>query len=176
MKTTTLEDAKIFVTDYKSYNEGKQFEHGHWLDLGGFSDVDELNEYLREHFQKAGIEDPEVMITDFEGFPKKFYSESYDSSLMAELFEYFKLLKDCYNPEALAAYIEAGYNAEDFDEAFAGEYDDDEDFAYSLADDLGLIDEKAAWPNNCIDWGRAARDLMQDYDYFEIDGYYFRCL
>lgn len=167
-------DAKIFVTDYASYNEGNQFKHGHWLELDQFSHVDELNEYLTNHFAEIGINDPEIMITDFEGFPKKFYSESYDSGLMGELFEYFEILEDCHNPEAMEAYLSEGYDHKDFDEAYQGEYESDEDFAQQLAEDLGCMDKKASWPYTCIDWEWAARELM--YDYRCIDGFYFRSL
>lgn len=62
----------------------------------------------------------------------------------------------------------------DAEEAYHGEFDSDEDFAESLASDLGMIQENAEWPNNYIDWERAARDLMMDYS--EQDRYYFRNL
>lgn len=63
---------------------------------------------------------------------------------------------------------------EQFEEAYAGEYTSDEDFAQDLAEDIGAIDDSAVWPNTCIDWKRAARELM--YDYAEENGYYFRQL
>jgi transcription elongation GreA/GreB family factor len=50
---------------------------------------------------------------------------------------------------------------DDFEEAYQGQYDSDEDFAQSLAEDMGAIDPKSSWPNNCIDWEQAARDLMR---------------
>lgn len=167
-------DAKIFVTDYASYNNGKQFKHGHWVELNEFNDVDELNDYLTGHFEECGISDPEIMITDFEGFPKKFYCESYDSGLMAELFEYFEILENCHNPEAMEAYISEGYDPKDFDEAYQGEFDSDEDFAQDFAEQLGYMDKNTSWPHSCIDWQWAARELM--YDYHEIEGFYFRSL
>ena len=169
---TTKTEARIFITDYASYNEGSQFKYGHWVDLDQFSDVDELNEYLQKHFQKSGINDPEMMVTDFEGFPKKFYSESYSSSLMGELFEYFETLENCDNPEAMAAFIENGNDPKDFEDAYAGEFASDEDFVQDMAEQCGSIKEDAAWPYTCIDWEYAARELM--YDYFEVDGFYFR--
>lgn len=172
MKTTIKSESRIFVTDYASYNEGTQFKHGHWVDLDQFDSVDSLDEYLTAHFEEAGIEDPEIMITDFEGFPKRFYSESYDTNLIGELFEYFELLENCHEPEAMAAFIEAGYDHKDFDEAYAGQFNSDEEFAQDMAEQLGAIDPRAGWPNNCIDWEWAARELM--YDYFEVRGYYFR--
>jgi len=57
-------------------------------------------------------------------------------------------------------------------ELYKGEHDNDEDFAYQLADDLGLVPEGNNWPTSYIDWGAAARDLMMDYG--ESGGHYFR--
>jgi antirestriction protein len=167
-------EAKIFVTDYASYNNGTQFDHGHWVDLSEYSDLDSLNHYLENHFNGAGIEDPEIMITDFEGFPRKFYSESYDSNLMQELFDFLDILKNCHEPDALMAYVEYGNDAGDFEEAYAGQYDSDADFAQDMAEQLDCLDKNSSWPQNCINWDLAARDLM--YDYFETSGYYFRSI
>jgi hypothetical protein len=41
-------------------------------------------------------------------------------------------------------------------------------YAQQLAEDIGAIDEKAAWPNNCIDWDHAANELKHDYSAVEI--------
>lgn len=37
------------------------------------------------------------------------------------------------------------------------------DYAQQLAEDIGAVNENASWPNNCIDWERAARELKMDY-------------
>lgn len=44
------------------------------------------------------------------------------------------------------------------------------DYAQELAEDCGMVNEKAGWPNNCIDWELAARELQYDYSSVEIDG------
>jgi len=51
-----------------------------------------------------------------------------------------------------------------------------EDYARELADDIGAIDSKAGWPNTCIDWEQAARELQMDYTTAELDGitYWYR--
>lgn len=51
-----------------------------------------------------------------------------------------------------------------------------EDYAEELAEDIGAINREASWPNNCIDWERAARELQQDYSSVEFDGvtYWYR--
>ena len=42
-------------------------------------------------------------------------------------------------------------------------------YAQEFAEDLGAIDSNAAWPNNCIDWERAARELRVDYSSVDFD-------
>lgn len=50
------------------------------------------------------------------------------------------------------------------------------DYAQQLAEDIGAINPDAAWPANCIDWERAARELATDYDTIEFGSttYYVR--
>lgn len=78
--------------------------------------------------------------------------------------------------DACKAYLDniAGEDLSNFNEAYQGKYLSDEEFAREMAESLGDIDENARWPHNCIDWERAACELMQDY--FEAGGYYFRNL
>jgi hypothetical protein len=49
------------------------------------------------------------------------------------------------------------------EDLYQGEHNSDEDFAYQLADDMGLVPEGSDWPTSYIDWSAAARDLMMDY-------------
>lgn len=58
-------------------------------------------------------------------------------------------------------------------EAYAGEFNSDEEFAQTLADDLGLVPSDLSWPCDCISWPDAARELMRS-DYCTEDGWYFR--
>jgi hypothetical protein len=45
-----------------------------------------------------------------------------------------------------------------------------EDYAQQLAEDIGAIDRDLSWPNNCIDWEQAARELQWDYTLISFDG------
>ena len=45
-----------------------------------------------------------------------------------------------------------------------------EEYAQELAEDVGAIDSNATWPNNCIDWERATRELQMDYTAVDFDG------
>ena len=93
------QDAKIFLTDYASYNEGTQFEFGHWLSLDQFSDAEELSKHITSHFEECDTKRPllcgsareEIMITDYEGFPEDFYSECMD---FEELFNFFEAVEN----------------------------------------------------------------------------------
>lgn len=45
-----------------------------------------------------------------------------------------------------------------------------QDYAQQLADDIGAVNANATWPNNCIDWEQAARELVVDYTSVDFDG------
>jgi antirestriction protein len=190
MYTATTETTKgsIFLTDYASYNNGTQFEFGHWVNLDDHSDADELNEYILEHFKEADKKSPldewgstreEIMVTDFEGFPEVFYSECMN---FENLYNYFEKVEGCcYDSEIIEAFADLGnYTINDLDnffealeESYSGEFSHDQDFAQDMHEQTGE-EISNSWPHNCIDWERATRDLM--YDYSEQNGHYFRAI
>lgn len=43
-------------------------------------------------------------------------------------------------------------------------------YAEELANDIGAINSDQSWPNNCIDWERAARELQVDYTAVDFNG------
>ena len=51
-----------------------------------------------------------------------------------------------------------------------------EEYAYEYAESIGAIDSNSRWPNNCIDWEKATRELQMDYLLIEYDGvnYWYR--
>ena len=94
---TQNNNPKIFLTDYASYNNGSQFQFGHWVDLTYFSDADELMEYITNHFEECDEKSPldspreEIMITDFVNFPKYLYSESMNTEDFEKVYKYIEL-------------------------------------------------------------------------------------
>ena len=42
------------------------------------------------------------------------------------------------------------------------------EYAQELAEDIGAINHEASWPNTCIDWDQAARELRMDYTAVEF--------
>lgn len=48
-----------------------------------------------------------------------------------------------------------------------------ESYAQELAEDCGMVQSGAAWPNDCIDWELAAERLKDDYTSVDFDGQTF---
>lgn len=91
-------------------------------------------------------------------------------------------LGDDFPEEVVLEYISqtGDDDLSDIEEAYAGKFNDDKEFAQDMADSTGSVDfRNQPWPQYCIDWEYAAKELM--YDYFAIDDsnrdrYYFRNL
>jgi hypothetical protein len=95
--------AKLFLTDYFSYNNGTQFEYGHWVNLTQFDSVESFNNYVTNHFLKCGINDPEPMYTDCDGLPDELYGESLSPAELQAIFDYvnnpFNIYKQIENAD-----------------------------------------------------------------------------
>jgi hypothetical protein len=98
-------------------------------------------------------------------------SKNEDEKLLAKMEEY-GIDEDQVN--TCRAYLDAMNidDLKDFEESYNGQWADDEDFAKNMAEDIGSIKDDMNWPYTCIDWKKAARELMMDYT--EQDGFYFR--
>lgn len=117
-----------------------------------------------------GIEPGEIKvnIVDFDEVPYKWANE-------IDVWEFAEAFAECEQEiDVVEAALECGVSPSDIDEAYNGSFDDDEEFAQDMAEQLGAVDKDAAWPMTCIDWEQAARELMMDYS--EHNGYYFRNL
>jgi len=44
------------------------------------------------------------------------------------------------------------------------------EYAQELAEDIGAVDSNTTWPNSCIDWDQAARELRMDYTGVDFGG------
>lgn len=98
--------------------------------------------------------------------------EKTEDEILAQKMEEFGIDEDL--TDACRAYLDAMNvdDLSDFEESYSGKFNNDEDFAQDMAENIGAIDMDAKWPNNCIDWEKASSQLMQDYT--EQDGFYFR--
>jgi antirestriction protein len=136
--------------------------------------LEALQELKKESFEEQSGEDFEgdfeetFEITDWLEIPEFLQ----DLETFAEFIEVFE--GSSYGIEIFEAanYLDIPFS--DIDEAYSGEFDNDEDFARNMADDLGVIDKNPSWPYTCIDWEQAASELM--YDYAEHNNHYFRSL
>jgi len=132
-------------------------------------------EWAEEHATPINIAegDIEVEITDFDEVPDSYHGTKDDE--YSDLFTFLEAVQECdQDAEVIEAALYLGISPRDIDEAYQGEYRSDEAFAQEIAEQLGAIDQKAQWPQTCIDWEYAARELM--YDYCEHEGHYFRNL
>jgi antirestriction protein len=89
----------------------------------------------------------------------------------SEATERAKILADAYVPDALLKYASAtgislAQAAEEFEDAYCGEYSNGEEFAQQIAEDIGALDRDAKWPMTCIDWAAAWRELELGEDYW----------
>lgn len=165
MKTTTL---TIDVTYKGSTSLGIEFETGDNIedfiltfvnDEAGFNNTDDFEEV-------TDISEIEWKVTDWGDAED--YENLQDIDLLNEIAE----ADPSCDWDVISAAIDCDIQPEDIDEAYQGSYKDDEDFAEEMAESCGMIDKSLNWPYTCIDWERAARELM--YDYTESEGHYFR--
>lgn len=161
----TKEKAMIYVGTYAKYNSGSIF--GKWLDLENYSDKNEFLEACAElHKDEA---DPEFMFQDYEGIPENYISESW---INEEVWTEWLTLDDREREifEAYRTNFDGDYD--DCQDRFQGEYNSEEDFAYSILEETGELN---AIPENLryyFDYEKYARDLFLD-GYVFIDGYVF---
>lgn len=142
---------------------------------------EEIQQSLLDQFESENSEDEEIInniLPDIEVAKIDFevidwgevadYENLQDIDTIIEIFDN----NVSYDFDVISAAVECDISIHNIDEAYSGSYKDDEDFAYETAMSLGEIDKNAHWPNNCIDWEQAAKELM--YDYSEANGHYFR--
>ena len=159
----------VYCGTYGKYNEGSLF--GQWLDLSTFSDADEFFTYCQA--LHADEPDPELMMQDYENFPREMYDECMGAQQFESIKEYFELCER-YDRDAVDAYANIfGCNDFDnFDDKYVGHWDSEEDFAEHIVwecYDLRNVPELVKYH---IDYEAIARELfMCDYNY--EDGYVF---
>lgn len=156
----------VYVGTYGKYNDGSIF--GKWIDLTFIDDEEDFYNLCKEIHESE--EDPEFMFQDWQSIPSRLISES---GFTREFWDYLDQFKNSNNPEALEAFISYGYEAQDFEEAFQGEYESEIEFTYQLLDDLGELDSIPKHLQYYFDYEKYSNDLFIN-DFVFIDGYVFR--
>lgn len=164
---TYNDSPRVFLTDYASYNNGSQFEFGHWIDLDDFSDEIEFSEYVTKHLKECDKKSPldsfgsireEPMYTDFENFPRELYCESLGPKDLEEIYEYINLTDSEKVRYEMAKSF--GYTLADFDKTF---YLVDSFYDRSIIEDI----YETMYPD--VDWN-------QSYFSFDWEHYKRECL
>jgi antirestriction protein len=127
------ESPKIYVADLEAYNNGRL--SGVWLDLADYNDADELMEAIQDFLKTSGGE--EYAIHDVEYIPNSMYSEYMGQKDFEELYEMIDLAKQNDLPLSVVQEVVSQYDASAVDE-FYGKYNDAEDFAIELVDEMGI--------------------------------------
>lgn len=164
MNTTT---PAIYVGTYHKYNCGSLY--GKWFDLTDFDDKAEFLEACNE--LHANESDPELMFQDWEGIPSAFASES---SIDWNFIEAYKRAVEDGMDAAFIAWVEysgeCDYDA--FEDAYCGDAESEEDYAWTMAEECGLLNDIPESLRCYFDMGAWARDLFLDGLVF-LDGYVF---
>jgi antirestriction protein len=155
---------KIYVGSYAKYNNGSIA--GAWLTL---TDYIHAQDFLAACYELHNDEqDIELMFQDFDDIHKNYQSECVN---LDALYEYVNACNDS-NKDIINAGLDCEIPLDSILDAYQGQYDNDADFAYDMADQCGyLTNMTEIWPFCHIDWRVAARALM--YDFVESNGHYF---
>ncbi len=153
---------KIYVACLAAYNSG--FLHGKWIEAN--QEVEDIYKEIQEMLTKSPIAGAEEWaIHDYEGFLALQLSESEDIAKVAEM---AAIIKE--HGEAWAVYAEYEgieyATLERFEEAYAGEWDSEEDFAENLSSETMEIPKHLEF---YIDYEKLAYDLFIN-DYFSAEG------
>ncbi len=154
---TTQTSPKIYVACLAAYNNG--ILHGKWIEAA--QDADDIHAEIQEMLTNSPIPGAEEWaIHDYEGFEGLSLSEYEDIETVAEM---AKLIEEHGEAWAhYAAYVGTNYaTREGFEEAYQGEWDSEEDFAYEIVSETMEIPEHIA---NYFDYEKFANDLfITDY-------------
>ena len=154
-------EPSVYVGTYGKYNEGSLC--GLWIDLSSFSDYDEFIDFCKAIH--ADEDDPELMAQDFEGFPRQWYNEGFMSEEDFDHIQEYTELCDKYDADAVDDYMEFADDLDDFEEAYCGEWDSEEDFARHIVDECYDLERTMGDLSRYFDYEAFGRDLfMWDYN------------
>ena len=153
---------KIYVACLAAYNNG--YLHGTWIEAN--QDKEDIYSEIKDMLSKSPIPNAEEWaIHDYEGFCGLRLSESEDISTVAEMAAMIEEHGEAWAKFAEYEGIEYA-TLERFEEAYAGEWDSEEDFAENLAGETMEIPQHLEF---YIDYEKLARDLFVN-DYYSADG------
>ena len=153
----------LYCGTYGKYNSGNL--GGMWVDLSTFDSYDDFINFCKAIH--ADENEPELMYQDFENMSRSLYHESMGEEEFNNILEYCELCDD-YSVEAVDDFLEI-FSPEDLDrmdDAYAGVYDSEEDFAREMVNDCYDIEKMMGDLAYYFDYEAFARDLfMCDYHF-----------
>lgn len=161
--TTTNDTPRIYAASLAHYNSGDLV--GEWFD------VDEsLPERVQEYISNLvceGQKCEEWAIHDYEGFYGAKIGEYQPLSDIVELAEMIEEFGEAWI--AFRDHIGEEYATKDgFEEAYCGEFKDEEEYAYSVVEDCGYLDHMPENLRYYFDYEKFSRDLFCG-DYYSVD-------
>ena len=116
------------------------------------------------HIRHADEEDPELMAQDYEGFPRQWYNEGFMSEDDFDNILEYSDMCDKHGQEAVDDYMEFHDELDNFEEAYCGEWDSEEDFARHIIDECYNLESEMGDLARYFDYEAFGRDLFM-YDY-----------
>ena len=153
---------------------------GCWIDLSEVTSWEDINEQLGAYLDIDPASIDEVLCADIEGIARHFYSSNCDGFSMNAWTDFRDELANSHlDVEVVDAYLKnmgtyGGVNISDIEDAYSGEFDSWEDFAIEMVDACGYLDQMPESIRSYFDYEKFGHDLS--FDYFEMDGYFFRNL
>ena len=139
----------IYCGTYGKYS-GEKGICALWIALTTFNDYDDFVNFCNAIH--ADEEDPELMAQDYEGFPRQWYNEGFMSEDDFDHILEYSDMCDKHGQEAVDDYMEFYDELDNFEEAYCGEWDSEEDFARHIVEE-------------CYDLERSMGDLARYFDY-----------
>ena len=112
----------------------------------------------------ADEEDPELMAQDYEGFPRQWYNEGFMSEDDFDHILEYSDMCDKHGQEAVDDYMEFHDELDNFEEAYCGEWDSEEDFARHIISECYNLESEMGDLARYFDYEAFGRELFM-YDY-----------
>ncbi len=116
------------------------------------------------HIRHADEEDPELMAQDYEGFPRQWYNEGFMSEDDFDNILEYSDMCDKHGQEAVDDYMEFHDELDNFEEAYCGEWDSEEDFARHIVSECYNLEREMGDLARYFDYEAFGRELFI-YDY-----------
>lgn len=155
--TITTSTPRIYVASLSDYNAG--ILHGAWID----ATADDLAEQVEAMLgnsptaRRDGCPAEEYAIHDHDGFCGLRVGE-YDS--LDSVAALAAALADAGEAEALAAFVDAGHDLDEFEDAYWGRWSSVEEYAADYIESTGVLADASELVARYFDFTAFARDLV----------------